>query len=144
MFKYGYIKAYSLYTSIYELYFVYLWCELMTLNNDAHHRYIAVYKLLFIIIHIYGPYINNTHQNICCFINIQRHIACIHLYKDFISYIYGVNCISIKEKPDSFLSGFKVYNSITSSFLMAFSFTAAIMASLLSACSILIRSSTFW
>nr|DAK62451.1 MAG TPA: hypothetical protein [Caudoviricetes sp.] len=29
--------------------------------------------------------------NICSYTVIQRYIACIHLYRGFISYIYGVN-----------------------------------------------------
>ena len=140
MFKYGYIKAYSLYTSICLIYFIFLWCELMTLNNISHHRYIAVY------LDIYGPYIYIivSHQTYTLFYHYTKAYS---LYTSiYVLYIIYLWCelITYNKKPDSFLSGFQVYNSITSSFLMAFSFTAAIMASLLSACSILIRSSTFW
>jgi len=52
MIIYGYIKAYSLYTSIYGFYFIILWCELMTSNNISHHRYMIVN------IGIYGPYVH--------------------------------------------------------------------------------------
>nr|DAK62449.1 MAG TPA: hypothetical protein [Caudoviricetes sp.] len=59
MIIYGYIKAYSLYTSICLIYLINLWCELMPLYNNAHHRKIVdnLYHILYNNYIFHGAYI---------------------------------------------------------------------------------------